>query len=1118
MKRRGHLCVILLSISILSGCAKNANELAKIRIENTHKDFTTFSLSPKLPDRALSLEDLIAFALHRNLDLLALNAEYAIQHETATGEKLAMLPNLTINSEWSQRSNESASKAKSLVTGLTSTGSSTSSTRSTTRRDFSVVWGLLDFGLSYYRSRQEENRGLIIKQRIERLRQNLILDIIQAYWKAVITQKAVKGASSIIAIAKERQKDLQRRLEKQTVSEIQGLENEERLIEMQIRLQTFQSDLHSAKAELASLLGLTPNSDIALQDTVLKPISEIDLRVEELEETALLNRPELFIQDLEGKLNADEIRATMLSYFPNPSLFSTYNYDRNRFLVNKTWLTMGVRAAWNLLSFPRYQQEKKIAKERVIQNEKSRQSLSIGILTQVRLAYLIHQNAKAQHKLSQDLYIVKSRLLKAVKKGERLGEYGGAETLELEAEALFSKINSLTSYAEMYISLERINNSIGKPLYFSNLNLENIITNKIGLEKPLETKKDHTPTEEHAKAPEEMAILPKTSEEEQQQGKESTGKETQEDADNKQKKLPSRKLEGYTADEELEGTLEGDLSHSADEELSEEDIEKIRKSQKEKEQKKQQPGESREKIRIVLNNKKDSLEHRVNNIATHILKNMPENPISSPHRKKETLLSYLDIQMPPDKNIEEKEKPPPKKKNILAFLREDNSDEILTEELLESLLENKQKKKPLSKKEILAQIHEDLADEEITISLVQKIFKERLFNQQVAEIKKAFLIEREETVEINKRLFKKQQDFEKSNISDSKEDNNRIWKQAIEDFERKNPDLFEKTISKNLKEDNHLKNLSSPKNTTQNIPDPLINDKKQTSSTNKDPSEKQPSLEKPTISNADENNDGIWKRAAKYFKKINPYIFKKIISEHSKQDNHLKNLSSPKNTTQNIPNPLINDKKQTSSTNKDPSEKQPSFEKPTISNADENNHLKNTTHNTLDPLMSDKKERNILPMLDVFPLNNTVQNNTSIYEELISITDLSSTPQEKESFQKNSNNQSLIENPITPSLSNQQKTNSSPEKNQNELYHSLENSHDALKKVFFTLNAFFDKKEKEISNIPYENKEVLFINPSEKRFESLVRKNTENIEEKTLSQEEQHKKPDIKLEKPPPRS
>jgi outer membrane protein TolC len=77
-------------------------------------------------------------------------------------------------------------------------------------------------------------------QDYERLKQNVILDITDAYWKAIVAQKATKGALDIIGLAENRQSDLEKQMQRKTVSEIDGLENQKRLIEMQIKLQNYK--------------------------------------------------------------------------------------------------------------------------------------------------------------------------------------------------------------------------------------------------------------------------------------------------------------------------------------------------------------------------------------------------------------------------------------------------------------------------------------------------------------------------------------------------------------------------------------------------------------------------------------------------------------------------------------------------------------------------------------------------------------------------------------------------------------------------------------------------------------------------------------------------------------
>ncbi|SCA63674.1 hypothetical protein SCG7109_AV_00050 [Chlamydiales bacterium SCGC AG-110-M15] len=759
MRKRMHLGLLIFCVGTLFACSKDPKNQAEVRFEHSQKDMYELSTQIQLPERPLHLEDFLGFALNRNLDLMGLQMEYDIQQETTTAQKLGMLPGLTLNAEISRRSHEVGSTSKSLISGAQSNNASVSSEKVANRRDLSFAWSMLDFGLSYYRSRQELSRGFILQERYKRLRQNLILDVLQAYWKAIISQKAVKGAESIIKLAKERQKSLKRQIESQTISEIQGLENEERLIEMQIRTQTFRSDLESSKAELASLLGLSPGSNFNIASVELDKLNVPDLDINDLEETALVSRPELYIQDYEKKIAADEVKSTIVSMFPNAQLFGNTVYDRNRFLVTKNWFTMGTRAAYDLLAMPRYVRTKKAAEKRLEMAERGRLSISVGVLAQVHLAHLAYLNAISQHSLSNDLYSVKKRLLEAVKKGEILGQFGGAEILRLEAETLFAKVSAVTAYAEMQIALERVNNSIGKSLFYSHLNINEIEASTLGL---LDEGKGKAPEkQEKVQAIPEEAIQEREEEEEEEKAAEApAGLKEEEDADEipeelleekekaavkkkKREELPEPPkiyegylrgwIRGYSADEEWE-----DVEVELGTENADEEYEFYEEEQLEKEEQKHElpePAKPKKEVEVVYLQTPQLRRGIEEKLRRDV---QPKAGNAGRLDRLRTVLEGFIDSIVIREELEEA-KPvrtfkPMKREEILAYLSEDDADEWISDEIIDKANRRASLAKMLSPEEILNIIEEDTADIPLEGELLARLIQEKPANDKAARL------------------------------------------------------------------------------------------------------------------------------------------------------------------------------------------------------------------------------------------------------------------------------------------------------------------------------------------------------------------------------------------------
>ncbi|MEC7840118.1 MAG: TolC family protein [Chlamydiota bacterium] len=452
----------------LSGCSrqKNDQDWCKLRNVNKNQDMRCLYTRTKLPDHALTIEDIIDITMDGNLTLLKKQHEYCIQRELVTREKFNMLPRLIVNWENSGRTENTASFSESLQPGVPPAPLSISSEQNIVRWDSGAIWNLVDFGVSFFRTQQEKNKVLMAQLDYERLRQTLIADIARQFWKATVSKNALTKSMEIIDKALDQQATLQRQMDSKIISEIQGLRNENQLINIRGQLQAYSAEYHAAKSELKLIMGVPASYDFEIADLESMGLDITLCDIRELENWALANRPELFSLDAEEQIRADEARAAIVQMMPGVELFGGPYHDSNRFLLHNNWLAAGIRATWNLLDFPTYFKEKEIACMRRTFAKATRVHLSAAILTQVNLSYILYTDHLESYLIAKELESVNKRLLLAAKNEQRQGKLHEADILKYEAEALFSEIDAMTKYAELQNTIEQLNSAIGMPRYF----------------------------------------------------------------------------------------------------------------------------------------------------------------------------------------------------------------------------------------------------------------------------------------------------------------------------------------------------------------------------------------------------------------------------------------------------------------------------------------------------------------------------------------------------------------------------------------------------------------------------------------------------------------------------
>jgi multidrug efflux system outer membrane protein len=462
-----HILISLVFI-FLTGCVRRIDDIERTRFDHAVSDMALINTMNELPTLYLTIDDIIQIALEQNLELMVKAQEYAIQQEIATGSTLKMLPTLIANNELSGRNNNTGASSQSLIPNIPPAPPSISSEQHVDRFDITLTWNLIDFGVSYYRARQEANRIVIKHFEYQRARQNVVLDVTRKFWLALAARHAIESGTTLTKEGERYQAIIDKLIQKRLLSTIVGLKLKTQILDNEIQLRNFQKDYHDGMTSLGQIMGLPPNQKFEL---VYDHDLEVDVVLpdsKELEELALLARPELYTSDIEEKLSADEVRVALLQLFPSASLFASEFNDSNFFLIHRHWLIAGLRSTWNLFAIPFHTEEAFVAQAQKERAKLNRLAVSMGVISQVHLAKLVYQDNLEQFFLLKEMERVKKSLRDAAMKEQKYGEFNGEEALLYSTEALMAEINAIKAYGDAQVTLETLNNSMGMPLYFRN--------------------------------------------------------------------------------------------------------------------------------------------------------------------------------------------------------------------------------------------------------------------------------------------------------------------------------------------------------------------------------------------------------------------------------------------------------------------------------------------------------------------------------------------------------------------------------------------------------------------------------------------------------------------------
>jgi outer membrane protein TolC len=317
--RKGALFASALAALILAGCSLHP---APITPEQQKKLIVTdqklLFASQKPVTKSITLYDAMARAIKYNLNHRLKRMEEALSHEQLQVANWDTLPRLAMQAGYSQRDSQNASVSKNLTTGATATDYSTSQNNKSRVADLTFTWNLLDFGVSYFQAKQEADRTLIANENRRKALHNLMEEVRFAYWKAVGAQQLENETVAVLNAAKGALV-LARTTEREDLrSPIISLRYQLDLMNAVRQLEKVQAELLMARTDLAVLINLDPSADFRLEDTSgeTKPGPLLNLSLKEMEEMALMQRPELRVEHYQTRINAVETRKAMLRSMP----------------------------------------------------------------------------------------------------------------------------------------------------------------------------------------------------------------------------------------------------------------------------------------------------------------------------------------------------------------------------------------------------------------------------------------------------------------------------------------------------------------------------------------------------------------------------------------------------------------------------------------------------------------------------------------------------------------------------------------------------------------------------------------------------------------------------------
>jgi outer membrane protein TolC len=453
---------LLAFVILFAGC-QSTDEYRNQRAELAIKHFEMFKLKTIPAGKVFTLPECITNALKHNLDLKVYDLEEMIARENKTAEMLGMLPDMNISYDATARSNTPASSSRKLSGDGATYGASQGRDKNTGEFRIEMMLSVLDFGLAFINSAQAKDRTIVREQQTIRAAQNLSLQVVKTYFKVAAAQRAIHITTDLLQRCRSRSELLNSIAQRHILSPFRLFDEHKRFVNLEKRLTAYIRSYENACVELRALMGYFPNRDIKVDEGALVQLRKIKLPdISLMEKIALMQRSELYQLDINRHITVNEARKTILMMMPNVRIFVNFNQSSNAFLYYQSWWEIGARAAYNLLKLPQQISRYKSLEQQVDANMLRTMALSIGIISQVRIAHANIIETEGRYDINKKVYDTYSKNLKYAKANiQTTGALSKLELDRIELETAETKIDCIISLSQYYVAYYQLLNMIG---------------------------------------------------------------------------------------------------------------------------------------------------------------------------------------------------------------------------------------------------------------------------------------------------------------------------------------------------------------------------------------------------------------------------------------------------------------------------------------------------------------------------------------------------------------------------------------------------------------------------------------------------------------------------------
>jgi outer membrane protein TolC len=449
---------------LLTGCSTQTTETIDFEAEAMDLNFTIEAIIAQQEPVTgpISLYEAMARALKYNLDEKIELLDEEFRRKQTEAIKLGMYPSLITTLGYSQRNNDAGSSSRSLLTGDESLEVSSSSERNNINGRLEASWNLLDFGVAYYQSQQNQDEQSIAAERRRKVINRILEDVRTAYWRAVSAERTHSKLVKLEALTRETLRQAEQLEERRLAPPLQVLNYQRDLLRVQSNVQRMQRELLLSKKQLAALINLKPNTlfHLELPDRT-NVVPELPGSAYQMIILALQFRSELRESYYRKQINRKEVDSLFWRSIPGFNLIVGLNYDSNDYLFNNDWLNISAQSTWNMLELFRYPLQKEALEAELAVITARENALVMAIMTQVHVARARFIQLSNELNTIRAIHDVQEKIVNYTRNGFRVKMISQRDLVQEELSTILSEVQYDSAYADLQNAFANLYASMG---------------------------------------------------------------------------------------------------------------------------------------------------------------------------------------------------------------------------------------------------------------------------------------------------------------------------------------------------------------------------------------------------------------------------------------------------------------------------------------------------------------------------------------------------------------------------------------------------------------------------------------------------------------------------------